>query len=158
MTTKKSYYELLKHPKWQRMRLEILERANFECEYCGGDDVTLNVHHSYYQKGLAPWEYPAESLHCLCENCHKEAQDRHLLLQRQMGRIGLGDTDQLFGYALGLEAHSSPTTPLDVYSYEVALGIADCWGLSAEEVIDALQDGKVDGDKLEKLRQAKRTR
>jgi len=34
MSDKHSYYELLKHPKWQKKRLEILQRANFECVKC----------------------------------------------------------------------------------------------------------------------------
>lgn len=30
----KTYYELLKDPRWQRKRLEVMQRANFECEDC----------------------------------------------------------------------------------------------------------------------------
>jgi len=76
MPQKVSYYELLKHPKWQKRRLEVLQEAGFRCEECGAEDATLHVHHAYYEKGLAPWDYLAQSLHCLCENCHKRAQDR----------------------------------------------------------------------------------
>jgi 5-methylcytosine-specific restriction endonuclease McrA len=31
----------------------------------------LNVHHTYYKKGLLPWEYPDNSLETYCEPCHK---------------------------------------------------------------------------------------
>lgn len=65
-----AYSELLRDPRWQRTRLEIMERENFTCQECGAADKTLNVHHTYYAKGRAPWEYELESLHCLCENCH----------------------------------------------------------------------------------------
>ena len=29
------YSEKLKDPRWQKKRLEILERDNFRCQYCG---------------------------------------------------------------------------------------------------------------------------
>jgi len=151
-----SYYEQLKHPRWQKKRLEILERAGFECEDCGSGERKLHVHHSYYERGLAPWDYPDESLHCLCEECHKKAQDRQTLLQRQIGRLDLGDIDVLIGYAMGLESRSFPMVPLDVFSYEVALGVGDAWGLTAEEVIEALEEARIDGYKLDQLARDKR--
>ncbi|MFC1492059.1 HNH endonuclease [Nitrospinota bacterium] len=146
-----SYYEQLKHPRWQKKRLAILERAGFECEDCGSGEKMLHVHHSYYEKSLAPWDYPAESLHCLCVDCHKKAQDRQTLLQRQIGRLDLGDVDVLIGYAMGLESQSYPMVPLDVFSYEVALGIGNAWGITPEKIIDALEEGRIDGYKLDQL-------
>ena len=32
----------------------------------------LHVHHTYYQRGLYPWEYPLESLQTLCWDCHEK--------------------------------------------------------------------------------------
>jgi len=148
---KPSYYEQLKHPRWQKKRLQILERAGFKCEDCGSGERMLHVHHSYYEKGLPPWDYPDESLHCLCENCHKKAQDLQALLQRQIGKLDLSDVDVLVGYAMGLESRSYPMVPLDVFSYEVALGVGDAWALTAEEVIEALEEGRIDGYKLDQL-------
>lgn len=156
MVEKKSYYELLKHPLWQRKRLEVLQRAGFACESCGTSDETLHVHHSYYEKGLAPWEYPDLSLHCLCERCHKEAQDQLQLLHRQLGRLDATDIPRLIGYALGLETGTYPNTVVDVFSYEVAQGLGDSWALSAEEIIGVLQEGQIDGWKLSALSRARR--
>lgn len=34
--------------------------------------VGLHIHHTYYQEGLLPWEYPNESLQTLCWHCHEE--------------------------------------------------------------------------------------
>ena len=152
-----SYYEQLKHPKWQKKRLQVLERAGFECEYCGASERQLHVHHSYYEKGLAPWDYPDASLHCLCEECHKGAQDRSAILQRCIGRLGLGDIELLVGYALGLEAHSDPEAILDVFSYEVAEGLGDAYGLTPEEVLHSLEESRIDGRRLEELRMATRS-
>ncbi len=153
MAERPSYYEQLKHPKWQRKRLEIMQRAGFQCEDCGKDDVTLNVHHSYYEKGLAPWEYPDDSLHCLCEKCHKDAQNLQTLLNRQIGKLDSGGLLMLLGYALGLEAEANPETPIAIPpSFETALGLAHCWELDVHEVIDALREDTIDGNKLKELR------
>jgi hypothetical protein len=69
------FFELYRHPKWQEKRLEIMNDANFTCERCGSKEKTLNVHHRYYEKGKKPWQYPNESLDCLCEDCHKDTQN-----------------------------------------------------------------------------------
>lgn len=66
-----SYADLLRDPRWQRMRLEVMQRAGFACERCHSTTKTLNVHHTYYSKGRPPWQYPSESLRCLCEECHR---------------------------------------------------------------------------------------
>jgi hypothetical protein len=58
--------------RWQKLRLEIMERDGWTCKSCGatGDGVTLNVHHAYYESGKAPWEYPTDTLVTWCEDCH----------------------------------------------------------------------------------------
>jgi hypothetical protein len=75
MSNHKSYYELLKDPRWQKKRLEVMGRRNFSCSNCLDKTETLHVHHGAYLKGLKPWEYPDEMLHCLCESCHSEVED-----------------------------------------------------------------------------------
>jgi len=69
------YNEFLKNPRWQKMRLEILERDNWTCRNCGNTEEMLMVHHTYYAKGKRPWEYPAESLITLCHYCHSDIHD-----------------------------------------------------------------------------------
>ena len=53
-----TYSEKLKDPRWQRKRLEVLNRANFSCEKCQDHASTLHVHHKYYVSNRLPWEYP----------------------------------------------------------------------------------------------------
>lgn len=67
----KSYSEKLRDPRWQKMRLEIMQRDGFACRICHDEASTLNVHHRYYISGNDPWEYPLGALVTLCENCHK---------------------------------------------------------------------------------------
>lgn len=66
----KTYIELLRDPRWQRKRLEVMSRDQFRCLQCGSKVKTLNVHHQYYIKGRMPWEYSNDSLLTLCEDCH----------------------------------------------------------------------------------------
>lgn len=63
-----TYSEKLKDPRWQKLRLKVLERDNFSCVVCGSADKMLHVHHSKYSK--EPWSAPLENLHTLCEECH----------------------------------------------------------------------------------------
>ena len=66
-----NYYELLKSPKWQKRRLEILQQHNFACSKCKSEENFLNVHHKIYVKGRKPWEYSDHELTVLCEGCHE---------------------------------------------------------------------------------------
>lgn len=78
---KKPYAEQLKHPNWQRKRLEVFQSAGFECEHCGEKEKTLHVHHKRYVKGREVWEYTRQELACLCEDCHAEHHEMHGLLE-----------------------------------------------------------------------------
>ena len=71
----KTYWEKLQDPRWQRKRLEILQRDEFTCLKCGSTKDTLHVHHGYYERNTEPWEYPDDSLHTLCECCHSQVGD-----------------------------------------------------------------------------------
>ena len=49
-----------------------MQDSKFECQNCGEDKKTLNVHHIIYRKDTDPWDYPSCLFKCLCEDCHKE--------------------------------------------------------------------------------------
>lgn len=65
-----SYLQKLRDPRWQRRRLEIMQRDEFTCVQCCDTRSTLNVHHKYYRPNAEPWEYPDAALVTLCEACH----------------------------------------------------------------------------------------
>lgn len=72
MATKKlTYTEQIKHPNWQKRRLEMLEFYGWACGSCDAKDVTLHVHHKQYFKGRMAWEYSQDELEVLCEKCHQ---------------------------------------------------------------------------------------
>lgn len=79
-----AYSEKLKHPLWQKLRLEVFERDNWTCQECFEEGKSLQVHHCYYAKGN-PWDTPKECLITLCEECHKERQD-----EEEKAKLALG--------------------------------------------------------------------
>lgn len=82
MQMSKTYAEKFKDPRWQKLRLEALQAANWTCSLCGDTETTLHVHHRQYFKGHEPWEYQVGQLEVLCETCHEaehDSQDKLLL-------------------------------------------------------------------------------
>jgi hypothetical protein len=65
------YSKKLLDPRWQKLRLEVMQANDFCCEKCGNGDSTLHVHHKAYFKDHEPWDYYPEQLAVLCENCHE---------------------------------------------------------------------------------------
>lgn len=70
-----TYQQQIKHPNWQKKRLEVLEANKFQCKVCKAKDQELHVHHPVYKRGAMIWEYTKEELECLCFKCHKDAHE-----------------------------------------------------------------------------------
>lgn len=71
---KGAYFRLLKTEPWFLKRLEVLERDNGCCVRCGSKK-NLHVHHTYYQAGKLPWQYPINAYETLCKDCHSKEHD-----------------------------------------------------------------------------------
>ena len=67
------YATKLKDPRWQRLRLEVMQRDGFKCRDCESAEKTLHVHHCGY-RGKSPWETPVELLVTVCHECHEIRQ------------------------------------------------------------------------------------
>jgi hypothetical protein len=104
-----TYSEKLKDPRWQKKRLEILQRDNWTCQLCGATTITLHIHHRKYIKGKEPWEYPDHLLVTLCEICHDGEGESALQNQKVL-------IDQL------LEA-GVYNSEMDFYGQVIRLGI-----------------------------------
>jgi hypothetical protein len=76
MSKEIDYSEKLKHPLWQKKRLEIFNRDDFTCQICGDTETQLHVHHKKYFEGVYPWEYDNKQLITYCENCHQEVEEQ----------------------------------------------------------------------------------
>lgn len=81
-----AYAELLKDPRWQRKRLDVLDRADWTCQRCGCTSRTLHAHHKHYLKGRKPWDYDDDLLECLCDTCHEEVHAEQEALELKIAR------------------------------------------------------------------------
>ena len=69
-----TYPEKLKDPRWQKKRLEVLDRDGFCCSMCKNDKLELQVHHKSY-RGINPWDTPLDELTTLCRYCQYVVTD-----------------------------------------------------------------------------------
>jgi hypothetical protein len=97
-----TYAEQLKHPKWQKKRLRVLERADFKCQSCLETDKTLHVHHKLYRKGAMAWEYDDNDLAVLCETCHQDETLVRAELAEWLAHLDATDLHMVIGYAKAL--------------------------------------------------------
>jgi hypothetical protein len=144
------FWELYKRPEWQQMRLRVMERENFTCEWCGSTSNTLNVHHTYYVKNMAPWEYPHESMRCFCEGCHGRVTELMLTLKMTCGRLSERRLNLVIGYAMGaippsvfseinlLYGYGYDHEDLDNCLIQRGIGFSDFHGISDDLFIDTL--------------------
>lgn len=75
MKPKTKYSEKLLDPRWQKKRLEILQRDEWACQVCGDKKETLHVHHRAYFHNVDPWDVRDEYLVTLCCNCHEHESE-----------------------------------------------------------------------------------
>lgn len=132
------YEDLLKDPRWQKRRLEIMQRDNFTCQHCGtglNDGVPLNVHHLVYRR-CNPWEYHDNELVTLCENCHtnthnknkknKSTNKNNSKRRPQLTKIN----DKKIVYYRGLLKNCNKLTPNEkiLYSFLIQRSLIDAFG------------------------------
>lgn len=118
-----SYAELLRHPSWQRKRLEVLQRDNFACRRCGAANSELHVHHKCYLKGHKPWEYPIENFESLCNRCHSMVHVQRAALDALIGTFPTSDYQMLTRMLAALrrlgDAANDPVTRANVIQDEL---------------------------------------
>lgn len=132
---KKSYWEKLKDPRWQKKRLEALQAADFACQCCYDSKETLHVHHKQYFKGREPWEYEIDQLAVLCETCHSEhhqSEDRLNLICSILDVEGPYSRDSVSSLVAGFVGRGKPE-PVDPRSY--------CVGMFADNVLATYSTG-----------------
>lgn len=99
-----TYWKKLKDPRWQKMRLQVLERDNWQCQYCGETSETLHVHHGHYKSKADPWEYDEKSLHTVCERCHDHADCIRVDLQYEIAQLPLHAQESLIHFVCWLNS------------------------------------------------------
>ena len=125
-----AYFQKLRDPRWQKLRLEALEARDWACEVCFDSKSTLHVHHKQYFKGREPWEYDLNQLAVLCEHCHEDThatKDRLLDVISRLPIDGMRWIDRdkaacLIAGAMGLQDFDV-NGPVEESWFHVGLGI-----------------------------------
>lgn len=149
--TSSAYLEQLRDPRWQKRRLEILERDGWSCRYCDAKDKPLHVHHKRYERGKAPWEHSDLYLETLCEDCHAAQSDLDYRIKMALGDIGPSEGLRVLGYLEGLLLSDFPNATVRSEDGEHIQGIADAWGLPVGDVIDAVENHELNGWVLQEI-------
>jgi len=132
-----NYAQQIKHPLWQKKRLEVLEASGFECENCGDKEETLHVHHPFYRRGAMIWEYEKSELECLCNKCHKSAHALDEKIRLSLSKCSITDKEKVMGYisALNADFYKDDAPNIDLASYESIEGAFDAY--AADLVLDS---------------------
>lgn len=136
-----TYSQQLKHPNWQKKRLEILDVDNWKCTECGNSEETLHVHHKQYIKGRMAWEYSYGELVTLCESCH---EDEHYIsdeLKKLLAQVNILKATSVLK---GFHAKSDWFDPdiadcgrdRDPHTFACGFLAFICQGLSIEQVAE----------------------
>lgn len=119
----KSYSEKLKDPRWQKKRLEILERDDWCCQCCFDTENTLSVHHVKYIKGREPWDYDESYFITLCSSCHGYETENlksavSLLVDSILCKFKLSDNIAAISNSIDeLKIIKSPEVTADILNY-----------------------------------------
>ena len=140
-----TYTELLRDPRWQRKRLEILERDEWRCTDCGDSTTNLQVHHRRYLYGKMPWEVPDHWLETLCESCHYVATRNGNSLKDAIAELPPSSLGFVIGYVRALAAMRDGHEVAPGGSWEYCAGIAHFLGVTDDEVLDIEMSHSGDG-------------
>lgn len=154
------FWAKYKDPRWQRLRLEKMQEANFECEHCASTTATLHVHHKIYRRGKEPWEYEVFDLECLCEGRHEAHHELRDLLKEAIAKLDQYAFHELLGYAQSLALKQECEGNLKTISPMHADGIsaAFAWHDYSEVLNLPRADYEIDLDDLWLLYESRKKR
>jgi len=113
-----TYAEKLKDPRWQRKRLEIMERDGFACRDCKSTEKTLEVHHCAYRGG-DPWQTPDALLMTLCSECHHLRQSTEREIKRMFeDSFSVSDINSLYAVSDVLKTASEYSLKLVIVAVD----------------------------------------
>jgi hypothetical protein len=115
---KKTYKQKLLDPRWQKLRLEVMQRDNFTCQYCASKNKTLHIHHLKYSKTGNPWDVDISKLICLCEDCHHVLhilEKENILFSKIMNDILFYSVIDNDNYAIKLLVKTANRRIIEVY-------------------------------------------
>lgn len=136
-----SYKDQLRNPKWQKKRLEIMQRDTFMCQICADTEETLNVHHKRYVKGKKAWEYNNEDLITICETCHRELT-AYLKLNGDYDSFSLIKLEDFYDCNRVLVVYTGGIVTFKMGDNEITLPDSDCKHLVQFLINNWLKNGE----------------
>lgn len=97
-----AYAKKLLDGRWQKKRLQILERDGFMCTICQRQH-NVQIHHNWYLKDYEPWDYDDNQLVTLCNEHHDEVTTLQDGLKKLLARSGPAQQRQVYDFLMGLQ-------------------------------------------------------
>lgn len=129
-----NYKQKLLDPRWQRRRLQILQRDDFRCTSCGNADDTLHVHHFAY--GVNPWDVDDKHLTTLCSQCH-EYEHKH---REQAEKVLLSAIRKAGFLAGSLDCMAEGFEEMQPFHAEEVMASVFKWFLQEPQIMNRLCD------------------
>lgn len=103
-----NYRDKLKDPRWQRKRLEVLQRDSFTCCHCGDDKNELHIHHLKYSGD--PWEAEMDDMITVCRHCHSIVEVIKPILPDAIVKqiVRIGESSSWLSWAVILNGTKKP--------------------------------------------------
>jgi hypothetical protein len=115
------FFAQYKDPRWQKKRLQIMERDEFTCCSCQAEHIPLNVHHKVpYRKNTKPWEYKDDELITICEDCHKKITN----IRRECNELVARETN-IVEFALDYLDVLRQLNKMDPYQISIILKVSE---------------------------------
>jgi len=108
-----NYSQKLNDPRWQKKRLEIMQRDQWKCTMCKDEGQTLHIHHINYSTGSEPWECGDEDVATLCRKCHREIECSIRLLRNAVVKFRSGIDSFRMSLAISAVLSSFQKWPLN---------------------------------------------
>lgn len=133
-----SYSEKLLDPRWQKRRLDILNRDQFKCALCKDEKTTLHIHHRLYKNGRNPWEYEDEELISLCKHCHAVAEDIKRKCNGEPIVVRKQFSEAIERFTLTAIVEFGPLRQAFLYTYNEEIKTAELYLSISEDEIEQL--------------------
>ena len=70
----------------------VFESANWKCSECGEDNLELHAQHTFNDSRENPWDYPVNTIKCLCDSCYSKARElnreaRYKIFEKYLDRV-----------------------------------------------------------------------
>jgi hypothetical protein len=138
-----TYREMLRDPRWQKVRLDVMARDGWACVWCGDKRSNLQVHHRKYGAwGTKPWESPTEHLVTACERCHEFVSTGSVRLQEMTKDLDPRQTQVALALmAAAIDGNSVPLGELvAAFCYQRESIISAAYSTDASRTLEKIDD------------------